>query len=66
MTKEVNENGQIKKTCMRFQCGQPIWVREYQKFNEDRPLFCPVCWEQFYSSMELYKTQLLKKLIKGE
>lgn len=49
-----NNNGLIRKKCMRFKCNQPIMTREYEHYTPQRPLFCVVCWESVYYLRDNY------------
>lgn len=50
------ERGLIKRLCFRDKCNQPIWVREYEKFDSEyRPLLCPSCWYQVYLKRDTQK-----------
>jgi len=50
---ERDENGYIKRTCMRPKCGQSLWVREYQNFTKEHPLLCKECWFSVKCTQEL-------------
>ncbi len=46
------ENGRISKACFAYGCNQPIWVREYQVFDIEKPLFCAPCWQRVYAFVD--------------
>lgn len=48
-----NSDGLIKRICMRKNCHQPIYTREYIKYDSDNPLFCRDCWFNIYCIRDL-------------
>lgn len=50
---KYQEDGRVKKVCMRPLCHQSILVREYQRFDDKRPLFCSTCWYGVFNDIDL-------------
>lgn len=43
------DNGYVKKICFAYKCGQPVFVRGWQVFDQNKPLLCGECWLRVYS-----------------
>lgn len=53
---EKRQDGRVSKICMRYKCHQPIWVRDYVKYSNEKPLFCTECWMQLYMERDMLVT----------
>ncbi len=52
--KVFNENGEIRLICWKKGCNQPLWKREYQIWNKNKPLLCNQCLNHVEMSVNYY------------
>jgi hypothetical protein len=50
---EKVDDGRIKSVCMRKDCNQPMYIRGFENYSRERPLFCIGCWHDVYALTDI-------------